>query len=598
MPIEDYALISNCRSAALISREGSIDWFCAPRFDSPACFARLLGTGENGYWRIAPQGDIRRITRRYRADSMVLETQFETQGGSVLLVDFLAMREDAVDIVRLLHGRKGAVAMRMEWVPRFDYGLLLPLLYADSSETATVAVCGADQLALRADVPCGIEGHRADAEFTVGAGECRRFHLSWTASHTPVGSPLDAEAALHETEAFWRDWLATCHLDDHARHPEQLRRSVLLLKSLTYLPTGGIVAAPTASLPEAPGGERNWDYRYCWPRDATLAIHAALSAGQRNEMDAWRHWLLRACAGVPEQIEMLYGLHGERPPSERRLDWLQGYENSIPVRIGNAAHDQLQLDVFGAVVDVFYTAEREGLPDLPASWELAGDILGHLERIWRQPDEGIWEMRGLRRHFVHSKVMCWVAFDRGIRAAEEFGIRGPVARWRKLREEIFTDVCANGFDPQMNSFTQYYGSGTVDASLLMLPIMGFLPADDARILGTVAAIERELTTGDGWLMRYRPDPELEGLPECGESAFLLCMAWLGVVYAMQGRRADAQRIHDRLLSIANDVGLLAEQYDPKRKRMLGNFPQAFSHLGLIMLEAALCHDNPPDNIPA
>lgn len=425
------------------------------------------------------------------------------------------------------------------------------------------------------------------AEFTLSEGKTLPFQLSHNPSHEPPAGEIDVEEAIEKANAFWRGWLEDEAMDEKVIADDFARRSALTLKALTYLPTGGIVAAATTSLPESIGEARNWDYRYCWPRDASLAMYAVISSGKDEEMEAWRQWILRACSGVPAQIEVLYGLLGESPPPEQELTWLCGYEDSRPVRVGNKANEQCQLDVFGIVLDIFYIAEKMGLPPMPESWKLAVAILEHLENIWQGPDKGIWEVRGPMRHFVHSKVMVWTAFDRGIKAAEEFGIAGPVDKWRKIREAVFNEICEKGFCRKKNSFVQFYGSKAVDASLLQLPLIGFLPADDPRIIGTVEAIENELMLKDGLIMRYLPDQELEGLPPHGQNAFLLCQSWLGIVYVMQGRRKDAETIFHQLFRIANDVGLLAEQYDPWKKRQLGNFPQAFSHLGALCLYIAL-----------
>jgi GH15 family glucan-1,4-alpha-glucosidase len=584
--IEDYALIGDGETAALVGRDGSIDWLCLPRFDSGACFAALLGTAEHGRWRIAPQGAVRRVSRRYWPGTLVLETEFEmADGGAAALVDCMPMRNGAADLIRLVVGLRGRVRMAMDLAVRFDYGSLIPWVHRLEDGTL-LAVCGPDQLALRTPVPIRGEGFRTLAEFTVAEGEEVPFHLVWTPSHLPPGPPMDAARVIAATEQTWRSWLAGCRIDIDAPHPEIIRRSLLTLKALTYAPTGGIAAAATTSLPEAFGGARNWDYRFCWLRDAALTLRALVGAGHLEEADAWRRWLLRAAAGTPAQARPLYGLAGEHRTPEMILPWLPGYEDSRPVRIGNAAGEQLQLDVVGEVMAAFCAARHVGLPPLREAWAMAQQFIGYLERIWREPDEGIWEVRGPRRSFVHSKVMAWVAFDHAVRMAEEFELDGPVAHWRRLRETVFEEVCTKGFDAERGCFTQAYGVPAMDASLLRMPLVGFLPADDPRIHATVAAIERELLE-DGLVLRYRPDPGVEGLAPEPEGTFLVCTAWLGEVYALQGRLAEAHAILDRLVGLANDVGLLAEQYDTRLRRQVGNFPQAFSHLGLVGLALAL-----------
>ena len=583
--IEDYAIIGDGETAALVGRDGSIDWLCLPRFDSGACFAALLGTPENGQWRIAPAGEVLRVTRRYRPGTLVLETEFETAEGVVALVDCMPLRNGAADVLRLVQGRRGRVAMTMDLRIRFDYGSLIPWVHRAADGTL-LAVCGPDQLAFRTPVQTRGEDCRTVAEFTVAEGECLPFHLVWTASHHHPGPAVDADALVAATEHHWRDWLAACKIDQGVPHAEMLRRSLLTLKALTYTPTGGIVAAPTTSLPESLGGARNWDYRLCWLRDAALTLHALVGAGHLTEAEAWRRWLLRAVAGSPAQIRPVYGVGGEHRVPEMLLPWLPGYEGSSPVRIGNAAGGQMQLDVYGEVMDAFYAARRVGLSPSPEAWAMTRAMLAHLEQIWCEPDEGIWEVRGTRRQFVHSKVMVWVAFDRAVRAVQEFELAGPVERWRNLREAVKAQVCERGFDAAQNSFTQSYGHPALDASLLRLPLVGFLPADDPRILGTVAAVERKLMH-DGLVLRYQPDPDIEGLAGTREGCFLACSAWLGEVYALQGRQADGLAVLDRLVGLANDVGLLAEEYDTVERRQVGNFPQAFSHLGLVSLALAL-----------
>ncbi|WP_084113194.1 glycoside hydrolase family 15 protein [Belnapia moabensis] len=585
LKIENYALIGDGETAALVGIDGSLDWLCLPRFDSTACFAALLGTPEHGRWRIAPRSPVRRVARRYRPGTLVLETEFETDEGIVALVDCMPLRNGAADVLRLVEGRRGSVPMVMDLTVRFDYGALVPWVHRLADGTL-LAVCGPDQLALRTLVPVRGEDLHTVAEFNVTTDERIPFHLVWTPSHLPPGPPMDAAVAIAATERRWRGWLAECRIDKGVPHPEMVRRSLLTLKALTYAPTGGIAAAPTTSLPETLGGERNWDYRFCWLRDAALTLHALVGAGHLSEAEAWRRWLLRAVAGSPTQIRPLYGLAGEHRTPETILPWLPGYEGATPVRIGNAAGAQLQIDVFGEVMDALYAAHRIGLPPLPEAWAMARAMMVHLEKVWGEPDEGIWEIRGARRHFVHSKVMVWVAFDRALRVAEESGLDGPLERWRALRDMVFDEVCTRGFDPLRGCFTQSYGRPDLDASLLRMPLVGFLPADDERVRGTVEAIERELTE-DGLVLRYRPDAGLEGLPPTREGTFLACTAWLGEVYALQGRRAEAIAVLDRLVGIANDVGLLAEEYDTEAQRQVGNFPQAFSHLGLVGLALRL-----------
>ncbi|HWQ25028.1 MAG TPA: glycoside hydrolase family 15 protein [Gaiellaceae bacterium] len=576
--IEDYGLIGDLQSAALVSRDGCIDWLCLPRFDSGALFAALLGTEENGHWTIQPQGAFRSPGRSYRGDTLVLETSFETPEGEARLLDFMPPRDTRPDVVRIVEGVRGRVSMRMELVLRFDYGWIVP--WVRNLQGTLVAIAGPDAVAVR--TPVRLEGRdlRTHASFSVEAGERIPFVLTWYPSHHPVPEPVDAESALAETLSFWTDWAGRCTYQG-AWH-DAVHRSLLTLKALTYAPTGGIVAAPTTSLPEAIGGVRNWDYRYCWLRDATLTLLALVRAGYTEEAGAWREWLLRAVAGSPEDLQILYGVAGERRLTELELPWLAGYEGSRPVRIGNAASGQRQLDVYGEVVDALYHARRRGLEASDDAWAITRTLLRWLESGWREPDEGIWEVRGPRRHFTHSKVMAWVAFDRAVKTAEEFGREGPVARWRALREEIRQDVLRSGYDVARGTFVQFYGSTRLDASLLLLPLVGFLPARDPRVVGTVAAIERELLR-DGLVERYRADEEgteVDGLPP-GEGVFLPCSFWLAAVLAQQGRCDEAVELFERLLSLRNDLGLFSEEYDPDRRRLVGNFPQAFTHLALV-----------------
>ena len=579
--IEDYALLGDCETAALVAVDGSIDWLCWPRFDSSACFAALLGGPEHGRWLVAPATPPTAVRRRYRGDTMILETDLETADGAVTLVDFMPVRGTAADLVRMVVGRRGRVAMRTELVVRFDYGTTVPWVThphgPEAAGAAWRAIAGPHMLLLHTDVPLRGEGLTTVGEFTVAAGETRRFVLTYAPSHLPPRGPVDADAALADTVAFWEGWAARCTYRGEWR--DAVVRSLLTLKALTYRPTGGIVAAPTTSLPEQLGGTRNWDYRYCWLRDATLTLLALMDAGYHEEAAAWRDWLRRAASGSPGQLQIMYGVAGERFLPEFEVPWLPGYEGARPVRVGNGAYDQRQLDVYGEVADALLQARRSGLPSDPEAWRLACALVAHLETVWDEPDEGIWEVRGGRRHFTHSKVMAWVAVDRAIQGAEQFGLAGPLDRWRALRARIHADVCARGWSPALGSFVQSYGADQVDASLLLIPLVGFLPADDPRVHGTVAAIERRLVV-DGLVQRYDSATTADGLPP-GEGAFLACSFWLADVYALLGRTADARALFARLLALRNDVGLLAEEYDTRARRQVGNFPQAFSHVGLV-----------------
>jgi GH15 family glucan-1,4-alpha-glucosidase len=573
--IEDYALIGDCHTAALVGRKGSIDWLCFPRFDSGACFAALLGKEEHGHWMIAPAGEVRRTERRYREGTLVLETDYETDDGEVTLIDCMPPRSQEPDLVRLVVGRRGQVRMRMQLMMRFDYGSIIP--WVRRTEEGIRAVAGPDTLILRAPVDLRNVDFRTEAEFTVSKGERVPFVLMWHASHEPTPGVINAEETIAHTERWWQDWSGRCVYEGPWR--EAVVRSLITLKALTYAPTGGIVAAATTSLPEQLGGARNWDYRYCWVRDATFTLYALMLAGYTAEACAWREWLLRAVAGKPSQLNIMYGLAGERRLTELELDWLPGYESSSPVRIGNAACLQFQLDVYGELMDALHLARRGGLEPDENAWRVERALTQYLESVWSEPDNGIWEMRGPKRHFTHSKVMAWVALDRMVKAVERFGLQGPVERWRSLRATIHEEVCRNGFDRKRNSFVQYYGGAELDASLLMIPLVGFLPASDPRVSGTVAAIERDLMA-DGFVLRYRTHPDVDGLPP-GEAPFLACTFWLADNFALLGRREDGLRLFERLLALRNDVGLLAEEYDPRTKRLLGNFPQAFSHIGLV-----------------
>ena len=574
--IEDYALIGDCETAALVGRDGSIDWLCWPRFDSGACFAALLGGPEHGRWLLAPASPVRAVTRRYRPGTLVLETVFATAEGEVALIDFMPPRTGVSDLVRLVVGKSGRVAMYTELVLRFDYGSTVPWA-TRLADGAIRCVAGPDMTVLRTPVPLHGEGLTTRGAFTVAAGETVPFTLSHAPSHHAAPGALDGAAALPDTEAYWRDWVGQGQVV--GPWVEAVERSLITLKALTYQPTGGIVAAPTTSLPECLGGPRNWDYRFCWLRDATLTLLALLDGGHRDEAMAWRDWLLRAVAGRPAQMQIMYGLAGERRLPELELPWLPGYEGSRPVRVGNAAHGQLQLDVYGELMDVLHQARSLGMAGDGAAWALARQLLDHLATVWREPDAGIWEVRGPPRQFTFSKVMAWVAFDRAVRSVESWGLDGPVEAWRELRAEIHAQICANGYDQGLGSFVQAYGARELDASLLLLPVVGFLPPDDPRIVGTVAAIERRLTW-DGLILRYDTGQVVDGLPP-GEGAFLACSFWLADAYVLMGRVDDAQALFERLLALRNDVGLLAEEYDPRQRRQLGNFPQAFSHVGLI-----------------
>ncbi|HKT45091.1 MAG TPA: glycoside hydrolase family 15 protein [Gaiellaceae bacterium] len=575
--IEDYALIGDLQTAALVERGGSIDWLCFPRFDSSACFAALLGDPSHGRWLLAPSAG-GTTSRRYRGDTLVLETTWENDQGAVRVVDFMPPREKAPDVVRIVEGLRGTVEMRSELVIRFDYGHIVP--WVRRIDDSRLAVAGPDALCFRTPARTLGENMRTVSTFTVEEGERVPFTLTWYPSHTEVPAALDPEQALADTDEFWRDWVGACSAEIPDEWRDILVRSLMVLRALIYEPTGGIVAAPTTSLPEWIGGVRNWDYRYCWLRDATLTLLALLHADYEEEAAAWRRWLIRAVAGDPADIQIMYGVAGERRLTEYEVPWLPGYEGSAPVRIGNAASEQLQVDVFGEVIDALYQARVHGLPFESTVWDLQKVLLDYLEKIWREPDEGIWEIRGERRHFTHSKVMAWVAFDRAVRSVEEHASPGPGERWRAVRDEIHADVCKNGYDAELGSFVQSYGSKELDASLLLIPLVGFLPASDERVRGTIAAIERNLVV-DGLVLRYRTQESgVDGLPP-GEGVFLPCSFWLVDCLELLGRSEDAYALFERLMALANDVGLLSEEYDPREKRMLGNFPQAFTHLALV-----------------
>jgi GH15 family glucan-1,4-alpha-glucosidase len=574
--IEDYAIIGDCKTAALVGRDGSIDWLCWPRFDSPACFAALLGTSENGRWLIAPTLASLAVKRRYRPGTLVLETEFETETGRAAIVDFMPPA-DGADLVRIVMGRSGRVDFRTEYVARFSYGATVPWvrrLY----DGAITAVAGPERLVLRSQVALYGEDHKTVGEFTVEDGQSVAFVLSYGASFQAPPSAIDPFESLERTETFWRVWSDRC--PDVGPWTEAVKRSLITLKALTYAPTGGIIAAATTSLPEQLGGVRNWDYRYCWLRDATFTILALMKLGYHDEARAWRDWLVRAIAGSPHQVQIMYGVGGERWLPELLLPWLPGYEKSSPVRIGNAASDQMQIDVFGEVADAMFQTLKAGMEPPERSRTLRPLILDYLAEAWRQPDEGIWEVRGGPKHFVHSKVMAWVAFDRAASDLEMQAYHESGRRWREIADEIHADVCERGFDRDLNSFVQAYGSRRLDASLLLIPLVGFLPASDPRVQGTLRAIEDRLLIGGEFVLRYEPENLGDGLPP-GEGAFLACSFWLVDSYILQGRYRDARALFDRLTARRNDVGLLAEEFDPLTGRMLGNFPQAYSHVGLI-----------------
>jgi GH15 family glucan-1,4-alpha-glucosidase len=576
--IEDYAMVGDGEAAALVSCEGSVDWLCWPRFDSPACFAALLGNAAHGHWQLRPQGEVRRTARRYLGDTLVLETSFENAEGCVTLIDFMPPRGAASALVRLVRGVRGCVRMQMELIIRFDYGALVPwVTQSHGHPTELNAIAGPDRLTLRTSVPLRGEDLRTLAEFEVAAGESVSFVLAYSASHLPTPEPLDVPSALEHTRDFWRDWSSRCSFEGPWR--EAVIRSLITLKGLIYAPTGGIVAAPTTSLPERLGGERNWDYRYCWLRDATFTLLSLMNAGYYQEADAWRGWLLRALAGAPSQAQIMYGVGGERRLTEWQIPWLPGYEGSNPVRIGNAAFAQWQLDVYGEVADALHHAREGHLAPTAAGWAVQTALTSHVEKLWSESDEGIWEVRGPRQHFTHSKVMAWVAIDRAITAAERHGLRAPLERWREVRRRIHADVCRNGFDERRGTFVQAYGATQLDASLLLIPLVGFLPPEDPRVRGTVEAIGRDLMV-DGLIRRYHTEQTADGLSP-GEGAFLACSFWYVDNLVLIGQRQPATQLFEHLLTLRNDVGLLAEEYDPRARRQLGNFPQAFSHVALI-----------------
>ncbi|PZS29954.1 MAG: glucoamylase [Pseudonocardiales bacterium] len=582
LPIEDYAIIGDTHTAALVGRDGSIDWLCMPRFDSPACFAALVGTEDNGHWVIRPCGAVTSVRRCYRGHTLVLETEFTTAEGVVRLTDCMPVNDGRADIVRQVEGVSGTVPMEMEFTIRFGYGRVVPWVRKRHDRRTIVAIAGPDAICLRGNVVPEPQGRMHRAEFTISPGEILDFSMTWFPSHEPVPPPYDTTEVIASTENFWQDWSAQCTYD--GTYHEAVLRSLTVLKAMTYQPTGGIVAAVTASLPEQFGGPRNWDYRFCWLRDASLTLWALLANGYRDEAQAWRRWLLRAVAGEPADLQILYGVAGERNTPEYELDWLPGYEGSRPVRVGNAAAAQYQADVVGEVMDALQEARGMGLAEDQWSWPLQRSLMSYLEANWERPDSGIWEVRGPLRFFTHSRVMVWVAFDRAVRACESYALDGPVERWRKLRDQVHAEVMEKGWNEELQTFTQYYGGNSVDASLLLISHMGFLPPDHPRLLGTIAAVERELKHGilvDRYVTEAEHDGQtVDGLPP-GEYAFLACSFWLVGSYARAGRVAEAREMFESLLDLANDVGLMAEEYDDAGKRMAGNFPQAFSHLALV-----------------
>jgi GH15 family glucan-1,4-alpha-glucosidase len=597
--IEDYGIIGDTRTVALVSRGGSIDWMCAPDFDSDACFAALVGYDEHGRWSIRPTVGIRETRQRYLGDTLILATEYVCDGGVVRVVDFMPPSATRCDVVRLVEGVEGEVPIELMLVPRFGYGANLPRIISADCEVTMMA--GPDALILRCDGPTGIDAARVRGERTVRKGERLQFQLSWFASHLPPPPPLDVERELARTDAYWTAWANRCRYDGRFREP--VMRSLLTLKALTYSPTGAIVAAPTLGLPEQIGGVRNWDYRFCWIRDASLTLHALMFGGYVDEAAAFREWVLRAAAGDPRQMQIMYDIHGGRRLLEVDLDFLPGYEGSRPVRIGNAAHDQFQLDIYGELLSAIHFGRKAGLSETHGARPAFEQMLDHIERVWQRPDDGIWEVRGGQRHFTHSKMMAWVATDRAIGLIEGRDPRDPLAErlphLRTLRERIHEEICERGFNQRKGAFTQYYGGETLDASVLLMPHFGFLPASDARIAGTVAAIERELLR-DGFVLRYSTEHGVDGLAG-DEGAFLACSFWLVDNYSFVGRADDAEALMERLLGLRNHLGLLAEEWEPRLERQVGNFPQGFSHLALITsvaeLEAAQRSTYPPGREP-
>jgi GH15 family glucan-1,4-alpha-glucosidase len=591
--IEDYGLIGDCETAALVGRDGSIDWLCWPGFDSDACFAALLGTHRNGRWLIEPAEQVTKSSRRYWDNTLILETRFETANGVVALIDFMPPRGNASDIVRLVRGVTGTVKLQMQLVIRFGFGVDVPWVRR-TPDDALLAISGPDMIVLRTPIETRGEDLTTVANFEVSEGETIPFVLTYGPSHLPLPKPINPAKALQDTEDFWTEWCSRCTYDGDYR--DLVMRSLITLKALTYGPTGGIVAAPTASLPEKIGGSRNWDYRFCWLRDATFTLLALINSGYTEEALAWHNWLLRAAAGAPANMQIMYGIMGQRRLLEWEAGWLPGYEGSRPVRVGNAAHAQLQLDVYGELIDAFHQWRMAALELDKGSWALECAVLEHLAEVWDLPDHGIWERRGDPRHYVSSKVLSWVAFDRGIKSAERFGFKAPLDRWRALRDAICRDVCEKGFDKEQNAFVESYGSQLLDASILLLPAVGFLPASDPRVRGTIAAIERDLMW-DGFVLRHDPREVSEEKPPI-EGAFLACSLWLADAHVLAGDLAKAQALFDRVVAVANDLGLLAEEFDPGAVRQTGNFPQALTHIALINTAHNLSDAKKPIEKPA
>jgi GH15 family glucan-1,4-alpha-glucosidase len=591
--IEDYGLIGDCETAALVGRDGSIDWLCWPAFDSDACFAALLGTPKHGRWLIAPVEKVTKSSRRYWDNTLILETRFETASGTVALIDFMPPRGKASDVVRLVRGVTGRVKLTMELVIRFGFGVDIPWVRR-TEDGALLAISGQDMTVLRTPVETRGEDLTTVAEFEVSEGETIPFVLTYGPSHLPLPEPINPAQALEDTEEFWTEWCSHCTYE--GEHPELVMRSLITLKALTYEPTGGIVAAPTTSLPEKLGGARNWDYRFCWLRDATFTLLALMNSGYTEEATAWYNWLLRAAAGAPANMQIMYGIMGQRRLLEWEADWLPGYEGAQPVRIGNAAHAQLQLDVYGELIDALHQSRMTALQLDENSWALGRAVLDHLADVWDEPDHGIWERRGEGKHYVSSKVMTWVAFDRGIKSAERFGLDAPLERWRTLRDTICRDVCARGFDPEQNAFVESYGSQLLDASILLLPAVGFLPASDPRVRCTLAAIEKHMMR-DGFVLRHDPR-EISDEKQPIEGAFLACSLWLADAWVLSGEVAKAQALFDRVVAVANDLGLLAEEFDSGAGRQTGNFPQALTHIALINTAHNLSEARKPHEKPA
>jgi len=591
--IEDYGLIGDCETAALVGRDGSIDWLCWPAFDSDACFAALLGSERNGRWLIAPAEAVKTSSRRYWDNTLILETRFTTANGTVALIDFMPPRGNASDVVRLVRGVAGRVRLRMQLVIRFGFGSDVPWVKR-TEDGALLAICGQDMTVLRTPVETRGEDLTTVADFEVGEGETIPFVLTYGPSHLPLPEPINPATALRETEDFWTEWCSHCTY--RGDNSELVMRSLITLKALTYAPTGGIVAAPTTSLPEKLGGARNWDYRFCWLRDATFTLLALMNSGYTEEASAWHNWLLRAVAGAPANMQIMYGIMGQRRLLEWEAGWLPGYEGALPVRVGNAAHAQLQLDVYGELMDAFHQSRVAELKLDDGSWDLECAVLDHLADVWDQPDHGIWERRGDGRHYVSSKVMTWVAFDRAIKSAEKFGFKAPIERWRALREQICLDVCDKGFDAGQNAFVESYGSQWLDASILLLPAVGFLPASDPRVRGTIAAIEQHMMR-DGFVLRHDPR-EVTDEQQPIEGAFLACTLWLADAHVLAGETGKAQALFDRVVAIANDLGLLAEEFDSGAGRQTGNFPQALTHIALINTAHNLSGAGKPVDKPA